>query len=389
MEIRAATEREAEQIVALQSERNGDESGPAVRGLFEREDVGLRRFAVAVTDDGRVAASLCLIPERLQVGAALLGAGQVEYVATHQAHERQGLVRRLMDLVHRWSVDDGHVLELIAGIPYFYRRFGYEYALPFAPIRIRTPGRQPPPPASGLAIRPATTDDIADLRRLQAEARSAADLSLVEGDDTWWRWWIGHRQEPVWHVVATADGRVVGAGSIAPGPPGAEAPLVRAPAGDGPALRALLDHVGAMHERPGVTDPVHPWSHRHPRRYSLYVRIGDPVRFLDALRPELDRRLAESPLRAAAPAGTLVVSTYTSSIRLDVAEGRVTRIEPTGEPGTGTGIDVPPDRLATLLVGRYGASGLAEREDDVAIAPDAAVAADVLFPRLRSDTTLL
>ncbi len=32
-------------------------------------------------------------------------------------------------MVHQRSADEGHLVTAITGIPYFYRQFGYEYAL--------------------------------------------------------------------------------------------------------------------------------------------------------------------------------------------------------------------------------------------------------------------
>jgi hypothetical protein len=397
MEIRAATDAEAEQIVELQVERNGPSCDRGVRALFEREDVGLRRFAVAVDGKRRVACSLCLIPERLRVGEVIFGAGQVEYVATAVDREGQGLVRKVLELAHRWSVHDGNLVELIAGIPHYYRQFGYEYALPFPRLRLVSPGVDLRPPA-GWSVRPATVEDIPELLRLQSAAQATADVAVLPDDAGWWRWWIGQRQEPEWWVAHRASGAIGAAGTVGPAPPGIgdAVGMVGAPAADEPAaLRALLSAVDAaatvagrpagIEERLGVTTPLVGATHLHPRRYSVYVRIADPIAFLDALRPELDRRLATSPWQGAT--GALEVSTYRRAFALGCEDGRVVSVEDTAP--TGRGIQVPPDKVATLLLGRYGAAGLAEREDDVLLDPDVAGVAEALFPRLTSDVSLL
>lgn len=397
MEIRAATDAESEQIVELQVARNGASSDLGVRALFERGDVGLGRFAVAVDGRRRVACSLCLIPERLRVGEVTFRAGQVEYVATAADREGQGLVRKVLELAHRWSVHDGNLVELIAGIPHYYRQFGYEYALPFPRLRMVSPGvdLRPPP---GWSVRPATVDDIPELQRLQQAAQAASDVAVLPGDDAWWRWWITTRQEPGWWVAHHASGGVGAAGTVGAGPPGVgdALGLVGAPAADEPAaLRALLSAVGgaatvagrpaAIEERAGVTAPLAGATHLHPRRYSVYARIADPIAFLDALRPELDRRLAASPWQGAT--GALEISTYRRAFAVRCEDGRVTSVEETAP--TGRGVQVPPDKVATLLLGRYGAAGLAEREDDVLLDPDVAGVADVLFPPRTIDMALL
>ena len=48
----------------------------------------------------------------------------------------RGLVRELMDWAHRLSAARGHVVQVMIGIPYFYRLFGYEYAIDIPPARV-------------------------------------------------------------------------------------------------------------------------------------------------------------------------------------------------------------------------------------------------------------
>ncbi len=395
MDIRAATSDEADQVAALVCERNGDECDLGVRSLFERADVGVHRFAVAVDHRRRVRSTLCLVPERLRIGSTIVGAGQVEYVATARDHEGLGLVRRLMGLVHQWSAADGDVVQLIAGIPYFYRKFGYEYAIPFPRLRLVTPGHAPETP-TGWTVRLATAVDIASLARLQHNAQLRADLAVVEGDAAWWSWWVATGQEPRWSVAVDPAGQVRGAAAIGGGPPGVgdHVAMVGAPAADEPdALLALLaeaasepGRLGAVEERVGTTETAYGRTHLHPRRYAVYVRIDDPVEFLRAIAGALDERLARSPFHDAT--GRLVVSLYTRALAVEVEHGSVVAVAWTDDEDPDA-VLVPPDRIATFLLGRHGATGMAEREDDVRIPTAVAGLADALFPHLSSDVTLL
>ena len=58
-----------------------------------------------------------------------LDAGLPELVGTHPDYRRRGLVREQFEVLHRWSKERGHLMQAIAGIPYYYRRFGYEMAV--------------------------------------------------------------------------------------------------------------------------------------------------------------------------------------------------------------------------------------------------------------------
>ena len=299
-----------------------------------------------------------------------------------------------MDLAHGWSRQDGHLAEVIAGIPYFYRRFGYEYAVPFPRVWLLA---DDPPPTGGWTVRPAGVDDAAVIVELQAEAVDGVPLACTGGDLAWWQRRLGSTLEPAW-FVAERDGVVGAVASIGHGPPGVgDVALLGAPAfRDGHALSALAAEATtstgrrpAVQQRRHVDALVAPTATLHPRQYSLYVRVGDPVALLDGLRPALSARLRSSG--RSDDEGELLVSFYTSSVLITYAAGEVTSVEarpgeqdPVGKDGIG----VPPDLVATLLFGKHGAAGLAERHEDVGLGPRADLA-EVLFPRLESDLTLL
>ena len=395
VDVRAATLADEEALVALLCARNGDDCGTPVRELLRRPGVGPGRFAVAVdVEAGRIVSSLCLIPERFRIGGVDLTVGQVEYVATAESHERRGLVRSLIDLAHRWSRDDGHLAEVIAGIPYFYRRFGYEYAVPFPRVWL-LPERPAP---EGWSVRRAEVGDAPAIVALQADAVDGVALACVGGDLAWWERRVSSDLEPRW-FVAERDG-VEGIGAVASighGPPGVgDVALLGAAAfEDVDGLHALAAEAArtgrqpAVSERPKVDAALAATAELHPRQYSLYVRVGDPVALLERLRPALGARLGSSAF--ASSSGELLVTFYEGSVLVTYAAGEVTSVE--GRPGVQDatahgGIGVPPDLVATLLFGKHGAAGLAERHEDVVLGAQAELA-EVLFPRLGRDITLL
>ena len=124
-----------DQIGALLTERGDEHDAVDHRLVVEDPDLGWAACAVVV-DGARVVATATLLDEvRVRVGDVVLPAGQVELVAVAASHEHRGLARALMDWAHRRSAARGHVLQVMIGIPYFYRRFGYEYAIDIPPAR--------------------------------------------------------------------------------------------------------------------------------------------------------------------------------------------------------------------------------------------------------------
>jgi hypothetical protein len=392
--VRPATHADLEQIVPLQVDRNGAEWEPVIRSLFAHPDVGPGAFTVA-TDGDRVVSSLCLLSARFRVGSADVPVGQPEFVATAVGHEHRGLVRAQIDVVHRWSAQRGDLAQIITGIPYFYRRFGYEYAIAFPPVRLVTPGLTMSMP-EGWSVRRAEPDDVPAIVRLHARAQLGVPLVATKAEE-WWRWSLGV-DDPAPPYVAEQDGTVHGIAGIGQGPPGVYdgATTIRGVAYDAlDAFNAFLAEAAergkpvAIEERGTQTAPAEGISQRHHAHYALYVRVADPVALLDRLRTVLSERLAASP--RAGTSGQLLLSTYSSSIVLTYERGEVVSVEagsPVQNPVDQGGAGVPPDLIATLVFGRYGAAALAARHDDVRLGRVADLM-ETLFPRLEADVALV
>jgi predicted N-acetyltransferase YhbS len=391
--VRAATDDDIEQIVALQVDRNGAECDAEVRALMADPQTGSGRFTVA-EENGRVVSSLCLIPETMVMEGVTIATGQPEFVATLPDFEGRGLVREQMDLVHQWSASAGDLTQIIGGIAYFYRQFGYEYAIPSFRARMIAPDVQLAMP-DGWSVRQAEAGDVAAIMALEAATQAGATL-VCSRNEYWWR---RHVEDGVGtpYQMAVRDGVVHGSAAVAPGFPGvgdAQIRVMNPAADEEDAVWSLLAHAAAsgksvaIEERRGMASMVDGSSVRHPRQYSLYVRVADPVALLDHLRPVLTARLARS--HYANSSGRLLLSLYRSSITLNYEDGEVVGVEagpseqdPTGKGGAG----VPPDLIATLIYGRYPVHDLEQLHPDVRLGRVADLM-DVLFPKLESDLVL-
>ena len=117
------------------------------------------------------------------------------------------------------------------------------------------------------------------------------------------------------------------------------------------------------------------------------MRIPDPIAFLKTLRPVLSQRLAASDLATAS--GTVELSLYTYGIALDYEAGAVTAVRKVAgveDPTDVDGIGVAPDWFPASALGRWKATDLAKRVDDVLILRDHHLM-NVLFPMRTSDVS--
>jgi predicted N-acetyltransferase YhbS len=396
--LRPAGPADLDQIAALLTARGEPADAVDHRLVVDDPAAGFETCAVVVDGD-RVVSTATLLDEELELSTTGLGApvrlpaGQVELVATDIEYEGRGLVRELMHWAHQHSASRGHVVQVMIGIPYFYRQFGYSYAIDIAPRRPLTAA-----PGDGLLatheVRPATAGDLPDVARLQRATQNASALRMPHSPPRW-RWLVEHDGSTTWVVVRS--GAVVATGRTTPPEHGVL--LCELAASDREAALALVAHAHRLArsapdardlriaDRPGtlVGELVRELTGRPPSQAEqYYVRVPDHAGLFDRLRPVLDARLAGAGVE---PPKELVVSMFRHHLRLPVADGRFGSSivgGPMQAPGAVGGAGVAPDQIGPLLFGPHGIVGLSERHPDVYPGRHADLMA-ALFPPVSSD----
>src|ERR1700730_11331347 len=145
-----------------------------------------------------VVACTCLWRQQWEYEGIAFGVGQPEFVATHPDYRNRGLIRMLFDMLHTRSEAEGHLVQAITGISYFYRQFGYEYALELEGRRVTylslIPKAQESTPEP-YSLRAATTEDIALLMELYNRQRSASMVWSI-ASERFWRYHIAEEKDP-------------------------------------------------------------------------------------------------------------------------------------------------------------------------------------------------
>jgi len=432
--LRAATPADAEVLAVFNAEVHREpgatepDQGIAgwTRDLLERPHPTFRPDLFTLVEEratGAVVSCLNLIPQTWSYGGVPFGVGRIELVGTHPDHRRRGLVRRQMEVVHRWSAELGHLVQGITGIPWYYRQFGYEMTLVLGGSRQVPAWRVPSLPdgeTEPYRVRPATPADLPFIAEVDTHGRARYLVSCVR-DDAMWRYELDGRGDenggrlvlavvetaaggdeagrPVGFLAHTArlwgPGLAVAAYELAPGTSWLAAT---------PTVLRYLRHTGERYAATGArlgtsggsdrlevigfrfgTD--HPVYRALPDRalpgsppYAWYIRVPDLPAFLRHVAPVLEARLAASA--AVGHTGELRLDFYRDGLRLAFEGGRLTAVEPwsaDGQPGADAAF--PPLTFLHLLVGHRS---LAELEhlfaDCHANTEEARVLLDALFP---------
>lgn len=341
---------------------------------------------VAVVVDGdRVVSTLTLLDEVVHIDGLAVPAGQIELVATDPEFEGRGLVRALVAWGHERSRQRGHLLQIMVGIPYFYRQFGYAYAIPMAPWR---PLATVPAAAADIEIRAAGLDDIPAMQALQDRAQSSVDVRMGHGASCW-RWLVERDGSEQW--AAERDGAIVGTcRALPPEEGGAVAELAVA---DEDAARSLLAHAASrasedlsVQQRIGVAEAAEPFlgpATDKPDWY--YARVERLAPLLEHLAPVLQDRLRSAGFGERDH--EVLLSSWRSHVRFTIGPSGFRLLAeggPEQAPVSKGGSGVPPEALPGLILGPLGALGLEEALPDCFLGRQRELMA-ALFPPRTAD----
>ncbi len=384
-------ERDAQRFIAHNDAITGE--GPICERLTHHHPAARLDDFFVVEDErsGEVASTTCLLPWRCRYEGVALDAAMLEMVVTAPAYRHRGLVRAQIDHFHRLVAERGFDLCIIQGIPYYYRQFGYAYALDHTPADSLSAARVPswPDAAARHTMRPAAPADAPTLAALYQQAMAAYALH-VERSAAYWDYLLRYAG---WGAqVVERAGEAVG--YIVARPPAEDASLrvVESALRDADAARAALRWLAA--QTPGelvlggaarcrLNCLARSLGAAPLPRGQWLLRLPDAARLLAKLGPILERRLAASG--EAGYTGALTINAYRQAWALRWERGRLAAVEPLGFVDASMGRDggdlcIPPDALARLMVGYRPLDALRDAWPDLVIRPAARALLDALFP---------
>ena len=367
--------------------------------------------AVAL-DHGELVGSAVLFEQPWRIGRAVFTAGRPELVVTHPDHRGRGVMRALLALLSDRSRQRGHPAECVTGVPYVYRRLGFDYTHRFGhgftvPVRADLPGR-PGRATTRAALRAATPADVPEVTALLGAPTTAVRTPVSQD---YVRFGVEH-QDPrsrrgVDTLVSELGGHLVAAVQLGrTAAPWATRVVTAALADEADPLGVLASLMVAAERTarsglaPGAASLTLALGDRHvlydaARACDLpltpaslddwYFRIADRVGFAEVLAGELTRRLSTSAFRHLSV--VLRVDDHRGALDLHVEDGvvRATAADATTHENPLV-LSVAPDRLASLLTGHRGVDDLVAASPETFGSPAALALARAMFPVLPAVT---
>jgi hypothetical protein len=317
-------------------------------------------------------------------------------VATLPEFRHLGLQRRLANEFHKQAKEQKYDLCAIEGIPYFYRQFGYEYAVPLnEETRIRLD--QIPDYESSLNVRPLTEKDIPQAMQLLKQSQRKFYVHTV-------------RDEPIWRMqqqtgldsesrfdgfAVEKNGDMAAYIRISNKPEDRQLILREATDADYPTNKAILKFLKDTGKQHGFETLLSNISYvdslsqllvafgavqRIPP-YAWQVRITDYVGIFHEMKTLFERRLAASAYCRLSEKLHFNFRSYT--VEVTVEDGSVTGVQRL-ESSEDRTIGLNPLVFTQLLLGHRSRSELEMIYPDFGIRQSHKHMIDVLFPKLPS-----
>jgi hypothetical protein len=348
------------------------------------------------TQTGEMVATTCLIPWEFDFEGIRLRAGQLEQVLSHPGYRRHGLVRTQMKRFMQTVEERGLDFSFIWGIPYYYRQYGYSYAIEGNTYESLPSYRIPDAPAgqtSAFCLRDANLADAPLLAELYHEAMRSVPLHITRSE-AHWLYLLEHAHFPV-QIVEDA-GTHQPMGYIGLVKQGGSLNLVESGITNQEVGWAVLRALKA--QATGAGEIQVPWPHSSTLARlaqglgstpvvagQWLFHITDMAAFLRKIAPVFERRLASSD--CAGLTRNLVINLFRQAYRLSLHAGKVADVKALGFVDSSMGADggdlcIPPDAFVRLLLGYCDLDVLYDAWPDIVMKPESRRLVDVLFPRL-------
>jgi hypothetical protein len=361
---------------------------------------------------GKIVSSTILIPQTWTYAGIPFGVGRPEMVATDPECRRRGLVREQFQILHAWSESLGHLVQGITGIPFYYRQFGYEYAIELGGGRIAYLSNIPTlkeNESEPYRVRTASFNDIPFLSALYSRECTRSLVACPRDETQWHTMLTALPAEMAWRapyqIIETNDGHAIGYFFASREIWGDLAPISELAVSEGQSLRAVLPTILRWTKNFGAAEAAKQnkslqgvyltLGHTHPAYeaipellgrtripYGWYIRVPDVPKFLRHIAAVLEQRLSTSPV--AGYSGELKISEYRAGYKLVFENGKLVNAETWQPPANEGDCGFPPRVFLQLVFGFKALIELREFFPDAWAKDEAAVLLDALFPKLYS-----
>lgn len=395
----ANTDEEGEELAKFNAEVHGHETYDMVKRLYfehpNKDEV--MWFYLRDTSSNEILSALTLMPMVWSVSTHTFKVAEMGYVGTKEDHRGRGFFGILNGAYESVLEEQEYVLSVLVGIPYFYRKFEYEfsldrltgYTMPTASIQGET--------IEEVKVRKAAIDDLPIIKKLYDQTNEKYGISTEFDFDK-----FGYRfltdtadiDKAITYIVEE-DKRAQGFFTIGGINDADRADILISSELTYLQMEKVLQFVknynignitgfrvnvhksssfGRFLEAKGA-DPVSDWTWQ--------VKIPDLLMFLEKFKPILEERLAHSPFKRLNR--ELTISNYSRTITMLFENGEIQSVNANVEfPPSSVDLRIPPPYSAKLYMSDRTIDEIRHIITDCVVKPKAKLLISTLFPKLPS-----
>ncbi|TFG05703.1 GNAT family N-acetyltransferase [Candidatus Thorarchaeota archaeon] len=408
----AETDAEIDEVVHFNTEIFGPAYGEFLKRLVENLP-GFKsemNSFIRDADSGRIVSSVVAFPSDWSYDGIIIRNLELVFLGTAEAYRNRGLFNVLYTYLDRLIREGEYEISSVQGVPYFYRKYGYDLIIPTSyncPINLPI-GNIPvlksesEPEFMNIAIRSAEDSDFDILMILLQETNQKSLVSAVRSRELW-RIQERLRMEISWNFdtfVLEKNGIVDGYFRLLEYGSMSQTNSLVVPESSirsyDSTMRTLY-FIKALAEEKGVRTlkvPGHLSSNlgklaldyggTHNLMWKHQIRVPDLTRFLNKIRPVLEKRLKGTMFENLTK--EIFLNTYRSCHRLKFVNGSLDPIENIGAqpPNTYVELCFPPDSFKALMFGDSSLSELKKQNLEISIGRGYRELFETLFPTRES-----
>lgn len=385
MQIRiAATNEEIIQIARFNAEIHGSELYNYILELYAYHPLSSNAYWLYIknTSTTAILASLALLPNYWEIGNTQFRIAEMGFVGTLPDYRGRGLFGILNEIFEQLAAQENYMIAALRGIPYFYSKYGYCFALPTdAGHTISVDSFKVS--EQNIVIRRATPTDKSAILRLYSDTFSDYYITTSPTIFTF-------SNTPANHFYVIESEQVLVYFQLEPIFDPTTVVINQLSYVSANQMNAILMYLHtAFPEAQHITVRDMPWIEQyfstaeHLDGWQWQIKIINVQLFLQSLCTVFEKRIASSSFKGLTD--EISISEYHTTFVLSFSKGKITDIGSHVEfPSRTVDLRIPPYLLPKLLLADKTIVELNHVHPDVLVNPTKADLLNSLFPKLTS-----
>ncbi len=387
-------------LLELNTTVHGDHAAKYFEWLFlEHPNKDEMLWIYLETNNSRkIVSGIALFPLEWKIGNIAISICEMGFVGTLEPYRGRGFISKLNEIFEKAMTERNYVFSLIRGIPYYYRRLGYEFVFPLDDRIILSRNKIPNDQKNNLIIRQATHHDLNLIQKLYDDFYEQFYIfNIFDKEGYFSRFCNNHYNSHTLSTYILEEKREAVAYFSLGKSYDNMAYTIKVPHLTYQQMIKVLQFVKNLPENENASDiQLHV---RHDvefgkfifnlggiplNRYGWQLKIPNLKLFFQLIRPILEQRIKNSIYQGLST--TLIISNYHENIELKFINGVITEIEQyRGYPDLELcDLRIPGSLLFKLILSDKSFNEINVIFDDASVKDSSKLLIEVLFPRKKS-----